>query len=136
MNLIGRIQIIERKVLRDPRGALLKAMRGDEEHLLAGFGEIYVTWAQPGQSRGGHFHPLADEWFTLLDGTCRLVLVDPDDGERAELMLSSDAPCTVRVPAGVAHRLDNRSIDRVFLLLAYANRAYDPADTVRFDCGA
>jgi len=134
MNLSQRIQVIERRLLHDARGALLKALKGDEPNLPAVVGEIYVVWAEPGQSRGGHFHLKTAEWFTLLEGECRLTLADPNENERLELVLNMERPQTVFVPAGIAHRFDNLSQSR-WLLLAFASRPYDASDTVIFDCG-
>lgn len=133
MNLAERVRVIPRKLLGDDRGALLKVMKGDEPGLTGRFGEIYVVWAKDGKSRGGHFHPKTGEWFTLLEGHCRLVAVDMQDGERREIDLSEAAPVTIHMPAGVAHRFD--SIDGPWSLLAYAANPYDPSDTVMFDCG-
>jgi len=133
MNLMQRVRIIPRKRLGDERGALLKVMKGDEPELPGSFGEIYVVWAKDGKSRGGHYHPKTAEWFTLLEGKCRLVVMDPQDGERGEITLSEAEPVTVYMPAGVAHRFD--SIDGPWSLLAYAANPYDPTDTLMFDCG-
>ena len=116
--------------MRDPRGGLLKVLRGDEEGLRREVGEIYVVWAEPGQVRGGHFHPLTDEFFTVLEGRCLLLLADPGSGERAELALDATEPRTVHVPKGIAHAFSNPTDGSRLMLLAYADRAYDPIDTV------
>ena len=28
--------------------------------------EVYITSAKPGESKGGHYHLMANEWFTLV----------------------------------------------------------------------
>ena len=136
MSLIDRIRIYPRKAVSDQRGALLKVLCGSEPELRREIGEIYVVWGEPGQTRGGHYHPLTDEFFTLIEGQCRLLLADPGTGKRMELALQADEPCTVHVPKGIAHAFSNATGATRFLLVAYADRAYDPADTVRFDCGS
>ena len=90
--------------------------------------------ARPGQIRGGHFHPLAQEWFTLLQGRATLLLADPRTNERAEIALAADAPVTIHMPAGVAHafRAEQGEDEPPMLLCAYSDRFYVPADTVPF----
>ena len=39
---------------------------------------------------------------------------------------------TVFIPNGVAHIVVNNS-DKDFILLAYTDKLYDPADTIKFD---
>lgn len=133
--LLERIRLHPRKFHRDARGALVKALRGDEPGLRREVGEIYLVWAEPSQTRGGHFHPKTDEFFTLVEGRCRLLLADPATGERAQLELDAEAPMTVHVPKGIAHAFQNPPDAPRFLLVAYADQPYDPADTIlyRFD---
>ena len=134
MKLLDRIRLYPRQRRGDARGWLLKCIDGHEAGLPAATGEFYVVMAQPGQIRGGHFHPLAQEWFTLLQGRATLLLADPATGERAEIALVADAPVTVHMPAGIAHafRAEQGEDEPPMLLCAYSDRLYDPADTVPF----
>jgi dTDP-4-dehydrorhamnose 3,5-epimerase-like enzyme len=134
MTLLDRLRIYPRPLRGDARGWLLKTLDGHEAHLPPALGENYVVMARPGQVRGGHFHPLAHEWFTLLQGRATLLLADPATGERAELALSMEAPVTVHVPAGVAHalRAEQAEDEPPMLLSAYSDRRYDPADTIAY----
>jgi dTDP-4-dehydrorhamnose 3,5-epimerase-like enzyme len=132
MNLLERIHVVERKFVRDARGALLKALRGDEAGLRREIGEIYVVWADAGQMRGGHYHPLTDEYFTVLEGCCRLLLADPVTGDRAELLLDAAVPHTIHVPKGIAHAFVGAVANSRFQLLAYADRPYAPEDTIAY----
>jgi dTDP-4-dehydrorhamnose 3,5-epimerase-like enzyme len=129
MSLRNNIRIIARDRLVDDRGWFLKAINGREEGLPPRTGEVYFTSALPGQSRGGHYHLLATEWFTLLQGECRLRLRDTLTGEEMEIHLSADAPSTIMVPPGVAHIFENLTQDN-FLLMAYSSELYDPSDTI------
>lgn len=134
MNRLAEVTLIPRTRHADARGWLLKAIDGREPHLPAYTGEVYVTMAVPGQVRGNHYHRLASEWFTLLEGQALVVLADPATGERRELRLSASEPTTLFVPAGVAHVFVNPADSGTpMLLLAYADQLYDPSDTVRLD---
>jgi len=125
---LDRVRFYPRQLRGDARGWLLKCLDGGEVDLSPDTGEVYVVMAHPGQIRGGHYHPLAHEWFTLLQGRATLLLADPATGEREELALSVDKPVTVHVPPGLAHAF--RAEGEPMLLCAYSDRRYDPKDTV------
>lgn len=122
-------QIIERRKITDPRGFFLKTMTGLEPDLPQQFGEIYVIKGDAGQARANHYHNLATEWFTLLQGRVRLNLRHVDTGEHASLLLDDLAPITVRINPRVAHSL--MGVDQCdYVLMAYTDVRYDPADTI------
>jgi dTDP-4-dehydrorhamnose 3,5-epimerase-like enzyme len=132
MSLIDKIQIIPRKLIKDNRGWFLKVINGEENNLPKYTGEIYFTNAFPGQSRGGHYHLRAKEWFTLIKGMCDLYLEDIETGEKMVLSLSSNEPITVYVPSMIAHSFLNKSNEE-YLLMAYNDLLYDPSDTIPYD---
>ena len=124
-------QIIERRRIVDARGFFLKTMTGFEPDLSQQFGEIYVIKGDQGKARANHYHDLATEWFTLLQGRVRLNLRHVDTGETASLLLIDEAPVTVRVNPRVAHSL--LGVDALdYMLMAYTDVHYDPADTIAY----
>lgn len=132
MDLSERIQIITRKKLVNETGWFLKTMTGSEEHLPATFGECYVSSGLPGQWRASHYHNLATEWFTLLEGKCILKLIDVKTGEKKSIQLDADHPETIVVPPGIAHLFHNNG-DRTFILSVYSSERFDPSDTILFE---
>ncbi|RZK45347.1 MAG: hypothetical protein EOO61_00195 [Hymenobacter sp.] len=133
MSLVEKIQVIDRRILSDDRGYFLKVLTGKEQFLPSHTGEIYVTSAKPNEAKGGHYHPKAKEWFTLLQGECVLKLVDIETGEKLSLSLSSTMPQTVYVPNNIAHIFINASVLEEFLLLAYSDELYDKEDTIYYE---
>ena len=134
MNLNDKIRLFPRSLKVDSRGWFLKAMTGTEQDRALCGGEIYLTMALPGQSRGNHYHPKGNEWFTVFQGICHACFVDVFSGERLEMSLSGDQPVTIYVPAGVGHVFVNPATQPdPLLLLAYADRVHDPADTIPLD---
>ncbi len=122
-------EIIERRKIIDHRGFFLKTMTGFEKGLPQAFGEIYVIKGDEGRARANHYHDAATEWFTILQGQVRLNLKHVDTGEVASILLSDQAPVTVRVNPRVAHSLVGvEHID--YILMAYTDVRYDPADTI------
>lgn len=130
--LKDKIKFIERNRIQDHRGWFLKVMDGFEDHLPDYTGEIYLTNALPGETKGGHYHKKANEWFTLIRGECELRLVDIVTGEKLFFELSFARPITIYVPNHIAHIFINRGSDE-FTLLAYSDQLYVPEDTILSD---
>lgn len=131
MRLSDQIKIIERRLVNDERGWFLKAITGTEENIPAVTGEVYLTMAKPGQAKGGHYHPKANEWFTLIQGKATLLLEDVFTHEKMHIKLSFDTPQTIFVPNNVAHIFINE-YEEDFILLAYTDQIYDPQDTINY----
>mgnify|MGYP001430158045 CR=1 FL=1 len=121
-------QVLTRRRLTDPRGWFLKVVDGREPGNPFTC-EVYFTAAPPGESRGGHYHLLASEWFTLVRGKAVLRLTSLASGTTETLELNASDPLTVHVPPGIVHTFTN-SGEEEFLLVAYTDRLYDPADTL------
>jgi len=132
MKLVEKIQIIDRKVIADSRGYFLKVLTGKEDFLPNHTGEIYLTSAKPREAKGGHYHHKANEWFTLLQGECRLELFDTVTHEEFAIILNASTPQTIFIPCSIAHVFINISQDSDFLLLAYTDQYFCPTDTVAF----
>lgn len=131
MSQLDKVQIISRKLISDERGWFLKAITGTEENLPAHTGEVYLTMGKKGQSKGGHYHPEAVEWFTLIQGNAILKLEDMTTHERMDIEMSLERAITVFIPNNVAHIVENMS-DEDFILLAYTDKLYDPQDTISY----
>ena len=131
MSQIDKVQIIPRRLIYDDRGWFLKAITGTEQGIPSHTGEVYLTMCKPGQGRGGHYHPKAVEWFTLIEGEAVLRLEDVATHERRDIEMSLEKAITVFVPNNVAHIVVNNGDDD-FTLLAYTDKLYDPVDTISF----
>ncbi|MDO5527215.1 MAG: WxcM-like domain-containing protein [Prevotella sp.] len=131
MSQIDKVRIIPRRLIADERGWFLKAITGTEEDIPAHTGEVYLTMGRPGQAKGGHYHPEAVEWFTIIEGRAILKLEDMETHERRNIYMQFEKAQTVFIPKGVAHVVVNNS-DKDFILLAYTDKLYDPADTISY----
>ena len=131
MSAIERVQIIPRRLIVDDRGWFFKAITGREDGIPDHTGEVYLTLGKPGQSKGGHFHPLAVEWFTVISGRAVLKLEDVETHEKREISLSLEDAISVFVPNNVAHEVYNAG-NEDFILLAYTDKLYDPTDTIPY----
>lgn len=131
MSKLDSVHIINRRLIVDDRGWFLKAITGTEEGIPNHTGEVYLTMGKPGQAKGGHFHPEAVEWFTIIQGSAVLKLEDMETHERRDIEMSLDKAITVFIPNNVAHVVVNNS-DCDFILLAYTDKLYDPKDTIAY----
>lgn len=131
MSQIEKVKIINRRLIADERGWFLKAITGTEEDIPSHTGEVYLTMGKPGQAKGGHYHPEAVEWFTIIEGSAVLKLEDITTHERRDIEMSLEKAITVFIPNNVAHIVVNSS-DKDFILLAYTDMLYDPEDTIAY----
>ena len=131
-SLKERVIIIQRRLIADDRGWFLKAITGTEMGIPSHTGEVYLTMGKPGQAKGGHYHPEALEWFTIIEGCAVLKLEDIETHERLDIPMSLDKAITVVIPNNVAHIVVNDS-DKDFILLAYTDKLYDPKDTIAYE---
>ena len=131
MSQIDKVRIIPRRLISDERGWFLKAITGAEEDIPSHTGEVYLTMGKPGQGKGGHYHPEAVEWFTVIEGEAVLQLEDIATHERRDIEMSLEKAITVFIPNNVAHIVKNNS-DKEFILLAYTDKLYDPKDTISY----
>ena len=131
MSQIEKVQIINRCLIADDRGWFLKAITGTEDGIPNHTGEVYLTMGKPGQAKGGHYHPEAVEWFTVIQGSAVLKLEDMQTHERRDIDMSLEKAITVFIPNNVAHVVVNSSDDD-FILLAYTDKLYDPKDTIAY----
>ncbi len=131
MALKDRIKIIPRRLIKDDRGWFFKAITGTEDNIPNHTGEVYLTMGKPGQIKGGHYHPEAVEWFTVIEGNAVLRLEDINSKERIEIPMSLEDAKSVYVPNNVAHDFKNVG-DTDFIVLAYTDKLYDPKDTIAY----
>ena len=129
MAQIDKVHVIQRRLIADDRGWFLKAITGTEEGIPSHTGEVYLTMGKPTQTKGGHYHPEAVEWFTIIEGVAILKLEDMETHERLDIEMSLEKAITVFIPNNVAHVVVNNS-DKNFILLAYTDKLYDPKDTI------
>lgn len=132
MALKDKIRIIPRKLIKDERGWFYKAITGTEEDIPNHTGEVYLTYGKPGFIRGGHYHPKAKEWFTIIQGKAILKLEDIRTKEHLELPMQLEDAISVFVPNNIAHGFVSNE-DNDFIVLAYSDLLYDPIDTIKYE---
>lgn len=121
---IPGVRLLPLNRIDDNRGWFLKvAMAKNLGTAGASFGEIYLTAATPGQSKGGHYHLQTWEWFLVVSGTARLVATPGDGGPAAAIELIAKVPMLIEVQPSVRHLFQNIGNDEM-IVLSYSNRPY------------
>jgi glycosyltransferase involved in cell wall biosynthesis len=125
--LLERVQVVEQRRIEDSRGFLQKILTASQVGGKVPQGEVYVTAALPGESKGHHFHRRMGEWFAVVQGSGRLLLCDVSTGERREIEFGAQRPRSIYVPAGLAHAVENVGSE-LLVCVAWAEREHDPTD--------
>jgi UDP-2-acetamido-2,6-beta-L-arabino-hexul-4-ose reductase len=118
-------------VKRDERGWVTEVLRREELVRHSEFGQFLVTTAHPGCVKGNHYHTRKYEWYCVLRGEARLVLVDNRSGECEEFIMSEHTPTTVRIPPHVTHAVENIGGEMMYLLV-YTDEPYNINDPDTF----
>jgi dTDP-4-dehydrorhamnose 3,5-epimerase-like enzyme len=103
----------------DKRGQLVVFLRNKNlEKKLKEFGQIYfVTFDKKGVIRGNHYHKKIREWFGVVNGRVKVVLVDIKTNEKKQMILDGNSKKYLRLEIGpnIAHGFKSIS-DHVSLL--------------------
>jgi dTDP-4-dehydrorhamnose 3,5-epimerase-like enzyme len=128
---MNRVRIYSRRKIHDTKGWFIKIINGQETNLPNHAGEVYAVCGGVGESRAGHYHNEAKEWFTVIYGKVELKLTDINTGESQSIKMDSTNPITVFIPNQIAHLITNIGAES-FIMIAYSDKYYDPDDTVEY----
>lgn len=112
----------------DTRGRLFEAVKGGSG------GQTFVSWTEPGATRGNHFHLGKVERFLVLEGEGLIRMRAVLGHDVREYPVSGDRPAVVDMPTMVTHSIENTG-PKPMLTLFWTNEIFDPAvpDTYRDD---
>ena len=122
------MEITKLDIKTDERGWLAEVIK--RQDLAPGrkeFGQFFVTTAQPGVSKGHHYHLRKHEWFCVIKGRGLLVLEQIDTKACEQAVIGDGNMATVRIPPGYAHAIKNVGDDLLYLL-CYTDEPFDPDD--------
>lgn len=126
--MIKGVKIKNLDIKRDERGWFAEIVRSEDiENNSKPFGQMYATTANPGQTKGKHYHTRKTEWFCVIKGKGLLTLVNMETQEKQEIEMGEDNMAAVQIPPNVWHAIANIG-DREMFLLAYIDESYNPND--------
>ena len=108
------------KLNSDRRGTLFEAVRG------GGGGQAFLSWTEPGMTRGNHFHLRKVERFLVLEGNATIRIRRVLGGPIWEYEVSGETPAAVDMPTMHTHSIENTG-SRPLLTLFWAHEIFDPS---------
>lgn len=123
-----KIKRLDRKT--DERGWLSELLRRED---VSGstFGQLIVTTANPGFTKGKHYHLRKREWYIVLVGNAKLLIRNRQTDEIKEKILDGDKLELVEIPVGYYHEITNIG-KKVMYLLTYTDEVFNPKDSDTF----
>lgn len=123
------IKIKNLDIREDGRGWFTEILRWEDlEDKEKKFGQMYVTVARPGQTKGKHYHTRKTEWFCVIKGLGLLTLIDKNTKEKQEIKIGEDNKVALQIPPMVWHAIANRDKNNDMYLVAYIDEPYNPND--------
>ena len=92
-------------------------------------GQITVSIVQPHQFSGWHMHKKQTDYFSVVDGLLKIIVISPE-GDVSEYLLSSENPRSLRIQPHHIHGY--KSSDQKATLVYYLSRKHDESDEYRF----
>ena len=104
----------------DPRGSLAEFVKSPP------FGQIFVSYTEPGITRGNHYHDTKTEKFLVVagEGLIRMRRIDSD--EIIEFRVRGEEYRVVDIPPGYTHSIENVGEGRMVTLF-WACEVFDPS---------
>ncbi|MDQ0349010.1 NAD-dependent epimerase/dehydratase family protein [Ancylobacter vacuolatus] len=104
----------------DARGVLFEAVKG------GGGGQTFLSWTEPGVTRGNHFHLNKVERFLVLDGEAIIRIRRVFGGPVWEFRVDGAAPAAIDMPTLHTHSIENVG-SKPLLTLFWTQAVFDPA---------
>ncbi len=126
---IHDVQQVPLTLREDDRGYLFEVVHGSDEFVQHKFGQVYVVGNRvEGVVRAYHKHAELHDWFCIVSGAAKFVLVDDRRDSptyrEVDILIGSDrAPSLVVVPPGVYHGW--QSLEPGTIMVSTASKEYD-----------
>jgi dTDP-4-dehydrorhamnose 3,5-epimerase len=118
------IEVIPLRRFEDERGWFVELRR--ESRLPKRTVQTNLSFSRKGVIRGLHYHTRGqDDLFACLEGTARVVVLDPESGETFTQDIGDDNFVAVYIPGQYAHGFEALT-DLLFCY--HVTEEYDPAD--------
>lgn len=109
------------KLNTDPRGTLFEAAKS-----AGGGGQTFLSWTEPGVTRGDHFHLGKVERFLVVEGEAVIRMRRVLGNDVWEYRVSGAAPAPVDMPTLHTHSIENVG-DKPLLTLFWTHEIFDPS---------
>lgn len=131
--MIKDLVINKLDIKSDERGWLTEILRKENLQSKNDFGQIFITVAKPGVTKGNHYHKRKEEWFCVIRGKGKLLLKENSSDQYQEVLMGEENMVAVRIPQNVTHAIQNIGDDMLYLLI-YIDEPFNPQDPDTFPC--
>ncbi len=134
--MIEDVKVIPLRQIPDERGKIMHMLRCTDPHFEK-FGEVYFSVAYPGVIKGWHLHTKQTQFYAVISGMIKLVLVDErkdsrTKGELMELFVGEDNYQLVRIPVGVVNGYKTIGV-KPAIVANCATEPHEPDEMLRYD---
>lgn len=113
-------------VKKDARGWLSEIIRSEDVDYKK-FGQVLVTVANPGETKGNHYHKRKTEWYCVIKGRGILTIINRNNKEKKEIETGEENMALIKIPANYFHRIKNIGEEEM-LLLVYTDEVFNRND--------
>ena len=129
--MIKNLVINKLDIRSDERGWLAEILRKENLNGKKDFGQIFITVAKPGVTKGNHYHKRKEEWFCVIRGRGKLLLKENPSGQYQEVPMGEENMVAVKIPPDVTHAIQNIG-DEMLYLLIYIDEPFNRQDPDTF----
>jgi len=126
-----QVNIKKLEVKKDQRGWLAEIIRAEDIGSDPPFGQVLVTTANPGQTKGNHYHLRKREWYCVIKGKGQVTITDRKTKEVFTYTMGDDNFVLVEIPTGKLHAITNIGTEEM-ILVVYISESFNPKDPDTF----
>lgn len=112
------------EIKKDVRGSLVEAFK------LPSDGQVFYVIANPGETRGLHYHERKTETFLVIYGSAEISVKDRATGDIMHVELSGSKPISVKIVPNHTHSVE--AGDEGCIFLVWSDTYYDEKDPDTF----
>ena len=114
------------KIKKDTRGRLIEIIKPQDVYNKIK-GQILLTTAFPGQTKGNHYHKRKIEWYCVIKGKGLLTLTDNKTQKIKKVICDGTKPILIEIPRNHLHAITNIG-DEEMELVIYIDEVFNPKD--------
>jgi UDP-2-acetamido-2,6-beta-L-arabino-hexul-4-ose reductase len=126
-----QVKIKKLEVKKDERGWLAEIIRAEDIGNHPSFGQILVTTANPGQTKGNHYHLRKREWYCVIKGKGQVTITDRATKEVFTHTMGDENFVLVEIPVGTLHAITNIGTEEM-ILVVYISEPFNLQDPDTF----
>ena len=117
----AKIDQVRLRKYEDKRGVLIE---NTVPEIVSKSKHFFVSISKPNIIRGNHYHLKKSEWFYLIEGKCKLRIIDLKTKKKNDITISSTDNLIIHIGPNQAHAFKNIGKGKM-ILLALVNVPHD-----------